>query len=72
MNGEPLDPAKMYKVASISYILYERGDGHIFSGAKVIEPDYIAYDIAFRNYLKQFETLPERYRNPEGRIKFVK
>ncbi len=72
VNGEPLDPAKMYKVVSTSYVLYMKGDGHMFRGAKVIEPDYIAYDMTLANYVKQFETLPERYRNAEGRIKFVK
>ncbi|MBR4196194.1 MAG: bifunctional metallophosphatase/5'-nucleotidase [Synergistaceae bacterium] len=72
VNGEPLDPAKMYKVVSTSYVLYMNGDGHMFRGAKVIEPDYIAYDQTLANYVKQFETLPEKYRNAEGRIKFVK
>ena len=72
VNGEPLDPAKMYKVVSISYVLYEKGDGHQFKDSKVIEPDYITYDMAFARYIRQFETLPEKYRNAEGRIKFVK
>ena len=72
VNGEPLDPQKMYKVVSTSYVLYMKGDGHLFKGAKVIEPDYIAYDLTLVNYVKQFETLPEKYRNAEGRIKFVK
>ena len=72
VNGEPLEPQKMYKVVSTSYVLYMKGDGHVFKGAKVIEPDYMAYDQTLRNYIKQFETLPEKYRNAEGRIKFVK
>ena len=72
VNGEPLDPQKMYKVVSTSYVLYMKGDGHVFKGAKVIEPDYIAYDQTLMNYIKQFETLPEKYKNAEGRIKFVK
>ena len=72
VNGEPLDPAKMYKVVSISYILYQKGDGHIFRDSKVIEPDYAAYDVVFAKYLKQFKVLPEKYSKPEGRIKFVK
>lgn len=72
VNGEPLDPAKMYKVVSVSYVLYQNGDGHQFKDAKVIVPDYITYDQAFARYLKQFKNVPEKYRNPEGRIKFVK
>ena len=72
VNGEPLDPSKTYKVVSTSYVLYMKGDGHMFKGAKVIEPDYIAYDMTLANYVKQFETLPEKYSKPQDRIKFIK
>ena len=72
VNGEPIDPAKKYKVASISYVIYQKGDGHIFKGAKIIEPDYMTTDAAFAHYLRDFDYLPEKYKNPEGRIKFVK
>ena len=72
VNGEPLDPEKSYKVASISYILYQKGDGHQFRGAKVIEPDYMAADNAFAHYLRDFERLPERYKEAQGRITIIK
>ena len=72
VNGEPIDPAKKYKVASASYVIYQEGDGHIFKGAKIIEPDYLTTDAVFANYLREFDYLPERYRNAEGRIKIVK
>ena len=72
VNGEPIDPAKKYKVASASYVIYQEGDGHIFKGAKIIEPDYLTTDAVFANYLREFDYLPERYRNAEERIKIVK
>ena len=72
VNGEPIDPAKKYKVASTSYVIYQEGDGHKFKGAKIIEPDYLTTDAVFANYLREFDYLPERYRNAEGRIKIVK
>ena len=72
VNGEPLDPAKTYKVASVSYVLTAKGDGHIFEGAKIVEPDYATASDAFAHYIKSFERLPERYREAEGRMKVIK
>ncbi len=72
VNGEPLDPAKKYKVVSISYVIYQKGDGHQFKGAKIIEPDYLTTDAVFAHYLRDFKYLPEKYKNAEGRIKIVK
>ena len=71
INGEPLDPEKTYKVVSINYILREAGDGHIFRGAKLIEPDYAVEADAFAHYLKTFEEVPETYRAPQGRLKII-
>lgn len=71
VNGEPLDPEKQYKVVSISYVLLGLGDGHVFKGAKVLEPDYESATDAFAHYIKSFERLPERYRNPEGRMTVI-
>ncbi|MBQ7195808.1 MAG: bifunctional metallophosphatase/5'-nucleotidase [Synergistaceae bacterium] len=72
VNGEPLDPKKIYKVISVDYVLLANGDGHLFKGAKIIEPAFaLAYEI-FGDYVNQFETLPEKYKTPQGRIKIKK
>ena len=62
----------MYKVVSTNYVLRERGDGHAFNGSKMIEADYGTLADSLAHYLKDFETLPERYRKAQGRIKFVR
>ncbi len=71
VNGEPLDPEKLYKVASISYVLLGLGDGHVFAGARMIEPDYASASDVFARYIKSFERLPEKYREAEGRMKVI-
>ncbi len=72
VNGEPIDPDKKYKVVSISFLLYMKGDGHVFKGVKVVEPDYITADSALSRYLRNFDFLPEKYREPQGRITIIK
>ena len=70
VNGEKLDPNKIYKVIGIDYYLFHGGDGHLFKDAKIIEPPFaFAYEI-LGDYVEKFEKLPEKYKNPEGRIKF--
>ena len=69
VNGEPLDPNKIYKVISLDYILFANGNGHLFKGAKLIEPNFALHYEILGDYINQFETLPEKYKNPEGRIK---
>ncbi|MBQ6971248.1 MAG: bifunctional metallophosphatase/5'-nucleotidase [Synergistaceae bacterium] len=71
INGEALDPEKVYKVASSNYVLLEEGDGHLFRGAKVIEANYMTDDDALAHYIRDFQTLPERYRTAQGRITFI-
>ena len=71
INGEALDPGKVYKVAATNYVLLEGGDGHAFSGTKVVEANYMTDADALAHYLRDFQRLPERYKNPQGRIKFV-
>ena len=69
VNGEPFDPDKIYKVISLNYILLENGNGHLFKGAKVIEPPFaLSYEV-LGEYVNQFETLPEKYKNLQNRIK---
>ena len=71
VNGEALDPEKMYKVAGTNYVLLEEGDGHLFEGRKIVEANYMTDDEAFAHYLRDFQTLPERYRTPQGRIRII-
>ena len=72
VNGEPLDPDKLYKVVSISYVLTALGDGHVFKGARLIEPDYATASDSFARYIRTFERLPERYAHGEGRMTVIK
>ena len=72
INGEPVDPEKLYKVVSISYVLMALGDGHRFNGARLIEPDYATASDEFAGYINTFDVLPERYAQGEGRITFIK
>ena len=69
VNGEPIDPNKIYKVISRNYVLLEHGNGHLFKGAKVIEPSFaLSYEV-ISEYVNQFETLPEKYKTSQNRIK---
>ena len=72
VNGEPLDPEKKYKVVSISYVLTGLGDGHVFKGARLIEPDYATASDTFARYMKTFDRIPERYSHGEGRMTVIK
>ena len=72
VNGEPLDPEKLYKVVSISYMLTGLGDGHVFKGARLIEPDYATASDTFAHYLKTFKVVPEKYAHGEGRMTVIK
>ena len=72
INGEPVDPEKLYKVVSISYVLTALGDGHVFKGARLIEPDYATASDSFAKYIRTFERLPERYAQGEGRMTVIK
>ena len=72
VNGEPLDPEKLYKVVSISYVLTGLGDGHVFKGARIIEPDYAVECDVFAHYIKTFERIPERYAQGQDRMTVIK
>ena len=71
INGEDIDPEKIYTVVSTTFELMEGGDGHVFRGAKLIEPAYMIMSDALAHYLKKFDTLPERYRDFQGRITVI-
>ena len=67
----PLDPNEKYVVASISYLLFESGDGNTaFAGAEMIEQGSQIDVNCLRDYLTQMNGIPDTYRNPlgEGRI----
>ena len=72
INGEPVDPEKLYKVVSISYVLTALGDGHVFKGARLIEPDYAIASDVFAAYIRTFERIPEKYEHGEGRMTVIK
>ena len=71
INGEPVDPEKKYRVVSISYVLTGLGDGHVFAGARLVEPDYDVASDVFARYIKSFGRLPDAYREAQGRIKII-
>ena len=71
INGEDLDPEKLYRVVSTEFVVLEGGNGHVFKGAKVIEPAYMIQSDAFVHYLLKFDFLPERYNEAQGRITVI-
>ena len=71
INGEALDPEKVYKVAATDFVLIEGGDGHVFSGAKILEAHYMTDAEALSHYIRDFQNLPGRYKNQQGRIRFI-
>ena len=76
INGEPLDTAKTYTLASHNYYLKNGGDGWIFTGKCNIIRDNVMTDsdliaVYIRDNLGG--VIPDTYSNlyGEGRIKFV-
>ena len=68
VNGEKLDPEKIYKVAGTDYTLRAGGDGYRFNNSKVIEDAYMLYAEAISHYLKKLQVVPEKYNAPENRV----
>ncbi len=71
VNGEPIDPAKIYRVVGTSYVLRDQGDGHKFDGAVMLEADFQVNNDAFSDYLRTFASVPEYYAEAEGRVKIL-
>ncbi|MBQ7216361.1 MAG: carboxylesterase family protein [Synergistaceae bacterium] len=71
VNGEPIDPAKSYKVVGVSYVLRDQGDGHKFDGAVMLEADFAVNSDAFADYLRTIDSVPESYAEAEGRMKIL-
>ena len=67
----PLDPARLYRVAGCDYTLLKQGDGHRFSGIKVINPAVSSYVEAVERYLRDYlkgVIDQSTYAHPLGRI----
>lgn len=71
VNGEPIDPAKSYKVVGVSYALRDQGDGHKFNGAVMLDADFSVNSDAFADYLRTLDSVPESYAEAEGRMKIL-
>lgn len=70
-DGEyvPLDPEAEYTVSSTDYILFECGDGNTaFQDCEVLVKDGPADVNMLIEYCRSFDTIPDSYRNTDGRI----
>lgn len=71
-NGaySPVDPAKVYTVAGTDYTFMNKGNSGIFQFAKLVEETGISDFEAITDYIENTlgGVIPERYRQPEGRI----
>ena len=69
VNGEPIDPNKIYTVAGPVYVLLEHGDGHTaFDGAAVLtENAGVDYQLMI-DYITESQggTIGEEYADPYG------
>ncbi len=71
VNGEPLDPTKTYKVASINYILQNGGDGFtMFAGSKILPIASMLDTQVLTNYILNNlkGVVGSEYAAPQGRI----
>ncbi|MBQ6655422.1 MAG: 5'-nucleotidase C-terminal domain-containing protein [Erysipelotrichaceae bacterium] len=68
-NWVELDPEAYYTVSSNRYFLLEGGDGNtVFDGCEVLI-DQGPVDLqSLIEYMNSLETIPESYRQPQGRI----
>ena len=73
INGTPVDPAKKYKLATLSYTALNHGDGYTaFDGCTVLEEGIAEDYTVIVDYIKEDlgGKIPEKYKDPygEGRI----
>ena len=76
INGEPVDPAKKYKLATLSYTALNNGDGYTaFDGCTVLEEGVAEDYTVILDYIKENlgGKIPEKYKDPygEGRINIL-
>ncbi|MCR4632751.1 MAG: bifunctional metallophosphatase/5'-nucleotidase [Erysipelotrichaceae bacterium] len=65
----PIDPEKQYSVASINYVLFERGDGNtVFADCEPIVEHGLIDVNALIDYAVSLGTLEGKYTGIEGRI----
>ena len=69
VNGEPLDPERIYTVSGNRYALLGHGDGHTaFDGANELPHDYVEDSTALRNFLVEElgGVVPDEYSERYG------
>ena len=76
INGEPVDPSKKYKIATLSYTALNNGDGYTaFDGCTVLEEGVAEDYTVILDYIKENlgGKIPEKYKDPygEGRINIL-
>ena len=70
---EPLNPKRTYRVAGTDYTLLNKGNGHVFNGARIINADVCPYMSALLVYLDDYldSIIGDQYLRPEGRIRVL-
>ncbi len=76
VNGEPLDPEKIYTVASHNYMLKDGGDGfNMFQGDKILQDEVMLDNQVLITYIRDYlgGVVGEEYSDVygQGRITFV-
>lgn len=73
VNGEELDPEKIYMVASLNFMLRDQGDGYTMFADNSFIQDEITDQQMFMTYLKEHlgGVVGKEYAEPQGRIRFV-
>ena len=73
VNGEALDPDKIYTIASTDYILLNNGDGYVIDNEGIVKVDDMTdLDVIVR-YLKEYlgGVMPDKYSNLYGENRIV-
>ena len=70
---EPLNPKRTYRVAGTDYTLLNKGNGHVFNGARIIKDNVCSYTSALLIYLNDYldSIIGDQYLRPEGRIRVL-
>ena len=76
INGELVDPTKIYKVSTLSYTVLNNGDGYTaFDGCTILEEGVAEDYTVVLDYIKEDlgGKIPEKYKDPygEGRINIL-
>lgn len=70
-DGEyvPIDPEAVYTLSSVDYVIYQRGDGNnLLAECEPIVEAGPADLVALIEYFQEHETIPDTYKQTEGRI----